>query len=243
MAISRMVAEEVPLAIEFNGVGYAVLMASPSDIHDLIVGFAHAERLISRASDVIGMDLHHTDEGIVVRVQLVEACAAKVVDRVRHRVADSSCGLCGIENLAQALRPLPPIGNRADVADTAIFRALTALDAAQPHNQATGAMHAAALCSADGALLLVREDVGRHNGFDKLIGAMLRAGQDWDGGFALLSSRCSFELVEKAALAGCPLLVTLSAPTGLAVRRAREAGVGLVVLARHDALLRLPVEA
>lgn len=241
--ISRIVAEEVPLAIEFNGIGYAVLMASPSDIHDLIVGFAHAERLISRAGDVIGMDLHHTDEGIVVRVQLAEHGAEKVLDRVRHRVADSSCGLCGIENLAQALRPLPPIRNRADVADAAIFRALAALDASQPHNQATGAMHAAALCSADGALLLVREDVGRHNAFDKLIGAMLRAGQGWNGGFALLSSRCSFELVEKAALAGCPLLVTLSAPTGLAVRRARDAGLGLVVLARHDALLRLPVEA
>ena len=124
---------------------------------------------------------------------------------------------------------------RADRA--AIFRALAALGDHQPLNAATGAAHAAAWVGADGTIRLVREDVGRHNAFDKLVGAMMRAGAGWDGGFALLSSRCSYELVEKAALADCPLLVTISAPTRLAADRAAEAGLPLVVLARSDALL------
>ena len=156
---------------------------------------------------------------------------------MRHRVSESSCGLCGIENLEQALRELPRTDAGEAPADAAIFAALDALPDHQPLNAATGAVHAAALCGRDGAIRLAREDVGRHNGFDKLIGAMLRGGLGWDGGFALLSSRCSYELVEKAALSGCPTLVTVSAPTGLAIDRAREAGLRLIVLARPDAML------
>jgi FdhD protein len=118
-----------------------------------------------------------------------------------------------------------------------VFRALAALDALQPLNRLTGAVHAAAACSAEGVPMLVREDVGRHNAFDKLIGAMLRKGRAWDGGFALLTSRCSYELVEKAVLAGCPMLATISAPTSLAVERAAVAGLPLHVLARRDSVL------
>lgn len=238
--IDRVLAQEVPLAFEFNGIGYAVLMGSPSDIGDIITGFAFSERLIERAQDIVGFDQHQTEQGIVLRVQLPGECSDRVLDRVRHRVAESSCGLCGIENLAQAMRPLPHITRGAEVEDASIFRALAHLDAQQPQNRATGAMHAAALCSAKGDVLIVREDVGRHNAFDKLIGAMLIGEYKWNGGFALLSSRCSYDLVEKAALARCPLLVTISAPTDLAVRRAQEAGLDLVVLARRDALLRIP---
>jgi FdhD protein len=240
--VNRLLAEEAPLAFEFNGIGYAVLMGSPSDIGDLVTGFAFSERLITDRKDVMGFDMHETNHGILIRVQLVEECAARVLERVRHRVADSSCGLCGIENLAQAMRPLPHIREPAQVEDAALFRALKNLNAQQPRNQATGAMHAAALCSANGDILIVREDVGRHNAFDKLIGAMLIAGREWDGGFALLSSRCSYDLVEKAVLANCPLLATISAPTDLAIRRAQEAGLTLVVLAREDAILRIAAQ-
>ena len=235
--IERLVADESPVAIEYNGLGYAVLMATAADLDDLAYGFSHAERLIDDRAQIIEAEAHAVERGTLLRITLTEDRLALVAERVRHRVSESSCGLCGIENLEQALRPLPRVDAGDPPADAAIFAALAALDGHQPLNAQTGAAHAAALCARDGAIRLVREDVGRHNAFDKLIGAMLRDGLGWDGGFALLSSRCSFELVEKAALAGCPTLVTLSAPTGLAIDRARDAGVRLIVLARSDAML------
>jgi FdhD protein len=171
------------------------------------------------------------------RVTLARERAGHVVDRVRHRISESSCGLCGIENLDQALRPLPIVSQQSDATDAAIFRALPALRAEQALNGKTGAVHAAALVVAGGAIRLVREDVGRHNALDKLVSAMRRQRLDWDGGFALLTSCCSYELVEKAVLADCPLLVTISAPTALAVARAHESGLRLAVLARADSIL------
>lgn len=236
-SIERHVPAETPIAIEFNGIGYAVLMATPGDLDDLVTGFALAERLIESAGELHDIDTHERERGIVVRAALAPERAARVADRVRHRVSESSCGLCGIENLEQALRPLPRVTAANRASDAAIFAALAAMRDHQPLNRATGAVHAAALCAQEGSIRLVREDVGRHNALDKLIGAMARGGIGWDGGFALLTSRCSYELVEKAALAGCPLLVTISAPTALAVARAREAGLRLVVLARPDAIL------
>lgn len=235
--VTRDLAEEVPVALEFNGVGYAVLMATPMDIADLVLGFALSERLIEADDPVFEVDVHATDEGIVARATLPPERTDGLLDRVRHRATDSSCGLCGIENIEQAMRVLPPVAARSRADEAAIFRALETLHDHQPLNARTGAVHAAAWAGADGAIRLAREDVGRHNAFDKLIGAMRRAGADWDGGFALLSSRCSYELVEKAALSGCPLLVTISAPTALALRRARGAGLDLRVIARRDAML------
>ena len=235
--VDRPVAAEHPIAIEFDGIGYAVMMATPADLADFATGFALAERLIETAADVIDVDTHETGRGTILRVALAAGCRARVADRVRHRVSESSCGLCGIENLEQALRPLPAVTATCDADEAAVFKALESLRDHQPLNAATGAVHAAALCTADGTIRLVREDVGRHNAFDKLIGAMLRQGIGWDGGFALLSSRCSYELVEKAVLAGCPMLATISAPTSLSVVRAAEAGLRLIALARADALL------
>lgn len=235
--VDRAVAVETPVALEFNGIGYAVLMATPTDLEDLAVGFALSERLIRGLPDISNIDLHQAEQGMLVRVRLAPDRQGAIEDRVRHRVTESACGLCGIENLEQALRPLPRVTATANVQSDALFRALAALYNFQPGNRRTGAMHAAALCAANGDLFLAREDVGRHNAFDKLIGAMARDGKDWDGGFALLSSRCSYELVEKAVLANCPMLVTVSAPTSLAIERARAANLSLVVLARGDAAL------
>lgn len=236
-AVDRPLAEEVPVAIEYNGAGYAVLMATPTDIGDLVQGFSLAERLVSRDDALLDVDVHDTGAGVIARATLPPHRTDGLLERVRHRASDSSCGLCGIENLEQAIRPLPRVTTTSQADRAAIFRALRDLRDHQPLNVATGAAHAAAWVSADGAIRLAREDVGRHNAFDKLIGAMARMGVDWDGGFALLSSRCSYELVEKAALADCPLLVTISAPTRLAAERAEAAGLPLVVLARSDALL------
>jgi FdhD protein len=237
---ARMIAEEVPIAIEVNGLGYAVLMASPVDLVDLAYGFALAERLIDRAADIVDLDCHDCAPGIIVRLVVREPLAARVHDRVRHRATDASCGLCGIENLEQALRPLPRLATVWTGDDRALFVALAGLADAQPLNSATRSVHAAAACTIEGAVRRVREDVGRHNAFDKLIGSMLREGLDWEKGFALLTSRCSYELVEKAVLAGCPMLATISAPTRLAVDRARAAGLALRTLVRSDALLAVP---
>ncbi len=236
-SLTRDVAEEVPIAIEVNGIGYAVLMASPSDLEDLAHGFLLADRLATTADEILSVDVHERDTGIVLRLSTAADVALKLVDRVRHRTSDSSCGLCGIENLDQAMRPLPPVTSHSAADDAAIFASLENLGNRQTLNQATGAVHAAALCDAHGNIRLIREDVGRHNAFDKLNGAMMRRGMGWEQGFALLSSRCSYELVEKAVLAGCPLLVTLSAGTKLAIDRAAGAGLDLRVLARPDAML------
>lgn len=234
----RAIAEEVPIAIECNGLGYAVLMASPDDLLDLGYGFALTERLIDDAGDMLDAEVHALEYGLILRLTLSQRAAVRVSDRVRHRTADSSCGLCGIESLEQALRPLPPRSAHWAGEDQAVFAALQALEKTQPLGVATRAVHAAAACTEAGAIRLVREDVGRHNAFDKLIGAMLREGLSWDHGFALLTSRCSYELVEKAALSDCPMLATISAPTALALARARTAGLELRVLTRPDALLR-----
>ncbi len=233
VAVKRALAEEVPVAVEINGIGYAVMMATPADLEDFAWGFVASERL----GEVIDVEAYLGERGVILRVTLADA--ARVLERVRHRTTDSSCGLCGIENLEAALRPLPRLPETVPAKPEAIFRARAALRDHQPLNAATGAVHAAALCDAHGAIRLAREDVGRHNAFDKLIGAMARQGLGWDDGFALLSSRCSYELVEKAVLAGCPLLAAISAPTALAVTRAQEAGLALAVLARDDALLWL----
>lgn len=228
---------ETPIAISFLGIGYAVMMATPSDIEDFAVGFAHSERLIESAADVIGIEIRAEENGLLLGIELAAERHDRVLQRVRHRVGDSSCGLCGIENLEQALRPLPVLPAPAATTPAAIFRALEAIRAHQPLNAETGAVHAAAWCDAKGEVIAAREDVGRHNAFDKLVGHVLREGRDMGAGFVLLTARCSYELVEKAALAGVPLLVTISAPTSLAIERANEAGLTLVALARADSVL------
>jgi FdhD protein len=213
-------------------------MLTPEHLGDFAYGFCLSERLIDGAGDIVSLDEHRTERGTLLRIATKPALRERVAERVRHRISDSSCGLCGIENLEQALRPLPRVAPRRRPLEPAgVFRALSSMRAHQPLNGRTGAVHGAVACGADGTILLAREDVGRHNAFDKLIGAMLRAGQDWGDGFALLSSRCSYELVEKAALGGCPTLVTVSAATTLAIARARDAGVELIALAREDSYL------
>jgi FdhD protein len=236
-AQSRAVPAEVPVAISFLGIGYAVMMATPADLEDFAYGFARSERLIDGAADVMGIEIRQEESGVLLGIELAPERHDRVLQRVRHRVGESSCGLCGIENLEQALRPLPKLRAPAAIAGAAIFRALEAIRGQQPLNAETGAVHAAALCYASGAVIAAREDVGRHNAFDKLIGHGLREGLDMGAGFVLLTARCSYELVEKAALAGVPLLVTISAPTGLAIERAQGAGLTLVALARPDSVL------
>lgn len=233
----RTVPAETPLAISFLGTGYAVMMATPADLEDFAVGFALSERLIDGIGHVRDISVQPAETGLCLNVELADERHPLLFERIRHRVGESSCGMCGIENLDQALRPLPRVSRPPQVEPSAIFSALETIRAHQPLNRETGAVHAAALFDAAGQVIAVREDVGRHNAFDKLIGHGLRSRLGPANGFALLTSRCSYELVEKAALAGIGLLVTVSAPTSLAVDRAREAGLTLIALARPDEML------
>jgi FdhD protein len=234
----RSLAVETPVAISFLGIGYAVMMATPADLEDFAVGFALSERIIDRVDQVTDISIVEETRGLLLNIEIVSERHDVVLQRVRHRAGDSSCGLCGIENLDQALRPLPSVTSPPEaISRLALFSALETIGEHQLLNHRTGAVHAAALFEPGGQLLAIREDVGRHNAFDKLIGHCLRSGVDPKLGFALLTSRCSFELVEKAALAGIPLLATVSAPTSLAVDRAREAKLTLIALARRDEML------
>jgi len=234
----RAIPMEAPIAIEINGIAYAVMMATPCDLEDFVTGFLLSEGLAS-ADEIGPIGLHpvETGEGFVARVNLPANRLAPIMERARRRLGDSSCGICGIESVEAALRPLPPVTAISAAKPKSIRAALAAMRAGQALGALTAATHAAAFARADGSVVAVREDVGRHNALDKLTGALARGSVAADDGFMLVTSRCSYELVEKAARAGCPLLVAISAPTDLAVRRAQAAGLSLAVVARDDSML------
>jgi len=237
----RLVPIEAPVAIEINGIAFAVMMATPLDIEDFVTGFLLAEGLAD-VGEIGVIAVHETGnaewgKGLVARVNLPPHRLGPIMERVRRRLGDSSCGICGIEGVEAALRPLPRLACKTQIEAPAIAQALSALAKTQPLGRATAATHAAAFCDKDGMLLMVREDVGRHNAMDKVIGALARKGSDASEGFLVVTSRCSYELVEKAVRAGCTLLVAISAPTDLAARRAAAAGLTLAVVARDDTML------
>ena len=231
----RRCAVEAPVAVEVDGLGYAVMMMTPADLHDFAVGFMLTERLANTAEDVADVDVFEGEAGWIVRVTLASRCAGRIHDRVRHRTSDTSCGLCGIAGLEQLRRPVASTPPAPRATPAAVFAALASLRDHQPLNAETGAVHAAAACDADGRVLASREDVGRHNALDKLVGALAGSGARAD--FILVTSRLSFEMVDKALVAGVAMLVGVSAPTTLAVEHAREHGLTLVALARRDAVL------
>jgi len=228
---------EAPVALEFNGLAYAVMMATPADLEDFALGFALTEGLAKAPGDVSDIGVAEVDKGWIVRATLTGLGIEQLTERVRTRVAESSCGLCGIENLDAVAKPLPKVAAHSALDPQAIFAALGNLRPLQPLTRATGAAHAAAFCTGQGEIVTVREDVGRHNAMDKLVGALAAAGQDPAAGFILSTARCSYEIVEKAVRAGATRLVTVSLPTSMAVARAEEAGLSLWSLARDDSVL------
>ena len=232
----RMVAVEAPVAIEVDGIGYAVMMMTPAELEAFAVGFMLTERLADFLDDVIAVEPFEAEAGWIVRIALSDRCRGRIHDRIRHRTSDTGCGLCGIASLEQLHRPVPRTPPRPATNAAALFAALAALRDHQPLNATTGAVHAAAACSPAGAILAACEDVGRHNALDKLIGATAPGGIP---GFILVTSRISFEMVDKALVAGTPMLVGISAPTTLAIDHARAHGLTLVALARPDAMLVL----
>jgi len=232
------IAEEVPVEIGFNGTAWTVMMATPADLEDLAIGLALTEQIITSAAAVESVDLEVYPEGVTADIRIApEVLAGKAIRR-RTLDGQSGCGLCGVETLAEAIRrPAPRSGNRAPPGKPAIMKAFTGLAAGQPLNAATRSVHAAAWCAPDGTVGLVREDVGRHNALDKLVGALARMNQLEDDGFIVVSSRCSFELVCKAAITNASLLATVSAPTGLALDLSRELGLPLACRSGEDAIL------
>ncbi len=239
-ALTRAIPVEAPVAIEINGIAYAVMMATPLDLEDFVTGFLLSEGLAD-VDEIGAIVVHEQGEeqwgrGYVARVSLPEARLAPIMERARRRLGDSSCGICGIESIEAALRPLPPIARRSRTTPQEIRAALDTMSGLQSLGRLTAATHAAAF--SDGtSIKYIREDVGRHNALDKLIGACASDNINMKEGFIVVTSRCSYELVEKTVRAGCPLLVSISAPTDLAVRRARAAGLALAVLARDDTML------
>ena len=229
---TRSVAIEAPVAIEIDGLGYAVMMATPCDLEAFARGFVLTERLADDPGDILEIDPFAAEAGWIVRVTLAERCRGRVHDRVRHRTTDASCGLCGIASLEQLRRPLPAPPPRPHATASSLFAALADLRAHQPLNAATGAVHAAAACAGNGTILAAFEDVGRHNALDKLIGSATPL-----DGFILVTSRLSFEMVDKGLVARTPMLVGISAPTSMAVDHAKAHDLTLIALARPDAMM------
>jgi FdhD protein len=226
--IERATPHEAAIGLSFNGRPHTVLMATPADLEDLAVGFAVTEGVMG-FEDIRAVTVSEAEQGFLADLQ---GRASKA--RPRSLEGRSSCGLCGVQRLADAMRPIPRVAEVAPVNHEAVQRAVSALGDRQDLGRQTRATHAAAFADPEGVIVAVREDVGRHNALDKLAGALLRAGEDAGRGFVVVTSRCSFEMVEKAARLGAPIIVAVSAPTDLAIAKAEEAGMTLVALARAD---------
>jgi FdhD protein len=228
------IAEEMPIAMVYNGRSFAVMMATPCDLEEFALGFSLSEGLIDAPAQLVAVAVHHRLEGIALSMTVSPEAPAirRVGAEERMLPGRSGCGLCGTRELEDAVRQPAVVRGSDHFALHALERAMLGLNEYQPINIATGAVHAAAWADAEGRILLVREDVGRHNALDKLIGAMARAGCAVDAGMLLLTSRASYEMVTKAASVGIGFIAAISAPTALAVDLARSAGVCLVGFAR-----------
>lgn len=229
-----LVAEETPVAMVYNGVSHAVMMASPCDLEDFALGFSLSEGIVQRPDQLFSIEIKPGEDGIELDMHIAGDCYARLREQRRNMTGRTGCGLCGTESLAHVVRTLDVVALRPMPSDEAVQAALQNLKKHQPLQLETGATHGAAWCNADGLIIQAREDVGRHNALDKLIGARLRAQGDqaFGDGFALISSRASFEMVQKSASAGIGTLVAVSAPTALAIREARKSGMNLIGFAR-----------
>jgi FdhD protein len=228
----RVVPEETAIAFTFNGTTHAVMMATPADLEDFAVGFALTEGLIESPAEIASLETVTTPLGIELRIWLPEDRAKSYAARRRSMAGPTGCGLCGIESLEEAARPAPFVSNASRFNSGAIVEAMASLSAGQKLNGKTHAVHAAGFWLPARGLIAVREDVGRHNALDKLIGALARGGDAAAHGIVLLTSRVSIELIQKAARLGTPVVAAVSVPTAAGVRLAEACGITLVAIAR-----------
>jgi FdhD protein len=235
--LTRAVAVEAPVQIVIGGAPFAVMMATPGDLEDFAYGFALTEQIAESIGDIRGVELEAVEDGWKLKIAISGERLQAHLARGRAMSGRTGCGLCGIEDFSQMPSPRPPLHPQAPIAPDAIRAALSELEGRQPLNQATHAVHAAAWCGRDGTIVVSREDIGRHNALDKTIGALARARVGPDTGFFVITSRCSFEMVAKVAIFGAGTLVSVSAPTSLALERAQRFGIRLIAVARHDQAL------
>jgi FdhD protein len=229
-----LVAEESPVTLVYNGVPHVVMMATPTNLIDFTLGFSITEGLIRTPADLLEVACVPHTRGMEMQATVSEECMAVIGGRTRRLSGRTGCGVCGSDSVDAVIRPVPPVPHGHAVSSTAIHRALDGLVAQQELNRSAGAVHAAGWATYDGDVLLVREDVGRHNALDKMIGAALTRGIDRQSGFVVVTSRASFEMVHKTAMLGASLLVTVSGATALAVRMAHQAGLTLCGFTRKQ---------
>ena len=231
---ARTIPAEVPVAFVYDGTTHAVMMASPTDLEDFAVGFSLAEGIIGAPEDMQSLDIVEQDKGIELRAWLVPDRGRKLAQRRRNLAGPTGCGLCGVESLEAAVPSCPHVAADATVTAEDIAAAQAALERAQVLNRHTRAVHGAGFWTKAKGLVAIAEDVGRHNALDKVLGRLRRNGVPTDGGIVLLTSRVSVEMVQKAAVAGAPIIVAMSAPTALALQTANQSGITLVAVARAD---------
>ncbi|HIE90578.1 MAG: formate dehydrogenase accessory sulfurtransferase FdhD [Methylophilaceae bacterium] len=235
MQATDQLAEEVPVALVYNGVSHAVMLASPQDLEDFALGFSLTEGILQDKSELYGVEIQAQENGIELQLEISTEQFVKLKEHRRNIAGRTGCGLCGAESLTQVFR-LPAVSDAAvalqPISMHSVFKAHDSIRALQPMQQQTGATHACAWADSDGAIQYVREDVGRHNALDKLLGVLCK--QEVKGGFILTSSRASYEMVQKVTMMGFDLLAAISAPTGLAVRIAEEYGVTLLGFVRDQ---------
>lgn len=230
-----VIAEEVPVALVYNGLSHAVMLTTPRELEDFALGFSLSEGIVGNPSELYDMEVVEHTGGTEVRMQLSSERFAALREHRRALAGRTGCGLCGIESLEQMVsRKVPSVLAKGVVAVGALQRAQAELQAMQHLFNLTGAVHGAAWCRFDGSVVLVREDVGRHNALDKLIGAVATQGLAFDEGFVLMTSRASYEIVQKAVAVGIAVVAAVSAPTGMAVRIAQAAGLTLIGFTRGN---------
>jgi len=231
---SRSIPEETAVAVTYNGGTYAVMMTTPQDLEDFALGFSLSEGVINSSADIDSLDIVRLDDGVELRMWLGQPRADRLQERRRRMAGPTGCGLCGIESIAEAMRPTATIGHGRQFSPAQIMVAMESLPSRQRLNIETRAVHAAAFWNATSGIVALREDVGRHNALDKLSGALARASVVTSEGIVLLTSRVSVEMVQKTAAIGASMMVSISAPTALAVRMADAAGITLAAIARAD---------
>ncbi len=228
------VAEEIPVALVYHGVPHVVMLATPADLEDFAVGFTLSEGLVSSPEQIRSVEVSLGEQSADVRVTVAWEQFSSLLKRRRNLTGRTGCGLCGAETAEDAIRESLTVGPGTRVSIAGLHEAIEQLGSMQPINSRTGSVHAAAWVVPGHGIQLVREDVGRHNALDKAIGALVRAGTDFGTGYMLITSRASFEMVQKSATVGISFLAALSAPTAFAVRLAERSGLTLVAFARRD---------
>ncbi len=228
------IAEEAPIALVYNGEPHVVMLATPLDLEDFALGFSLTEGIVSSPAEIEAIRVFTRSEGIEVRLRIPATRCETLPEKGKNLTGRTGCGLCGAVTLSQAIRKPPPVKTGLAVVASELTAALAELKSHQRLNQLTGAVHAAAWVIPGRGIQCLREDVGRHNALDKLMGTLARTHADFAAGYVLVTSRASYEMVQKCAIMGIGLMAAISAPTGLAVRMARDTGLTLVGFARDD---------